>query len=142
MKFGWHGFGRLLKLTLARRCSGEVLVFGGKNLCREPDSVLLLKARSVARNAHAARFRSRRRPPVACDCPLAVRRCKLGLGLHPRQRRDRSLFCAIFPTRRLMMSRSDSSAAFSFPCPERPSIQRAVCARKTCVSSRYSAAPR
>src|SRR5262245_36849301 len=39
---------------------------------------------------------------------------KLGLGLHPRQRRDRSLFrVAIFPTRRAMMSRSDSSAAFS-----------------------------
>src|SRR5262249_49954224 len=50
----------------------------------------------------------------ACDCPLAVKRCKLGLGLHPRQRRDRSLFRATFPSSRAMMSRSDSSAAFSF----------------------------
>src|SRR6516165_7362907 len=40
--------------------------------------------------------------PGACDYPLAVKRCKLGLGLHPRQRRDRSLFRAILPTRRAM----------------------------------------
>src|SRR5262245_41606363 len=63
----------------------------------------------------SARVRVAPGRPGACDCPLAVKRCKLGLGLHPRQRCDRSLFRAIFfPTRRVMSSRSDSSAAFSF----------------------------
>src|SRR5262249_51189600 len=41
-------------------------------------------------------------------CPLAVKRCKLGLGLHPGQRRDHSLFRA-FPTKRVMISRSRPS---------------------------------